>query len=750
MVPERFEMRQVKTSHWLMSNALVTAAALAFAGCSGGGSSSYQVTPGVAPTGSNTGSFNGAVAGLAISPPGDLVLNSPSGSSLGQTFQIVVDVYDSQDNAMDYTDQVSYDFDDTIVSVNQQGQITAVAPGQTDVTVTMQGVTGTLTATKSVTVVPAPATAAQPNYVALAIYPLSRTLANVDQAGGIQQTQQIVVVATDDSGRMWDLTRTDGAQVLNYNDTSLTPLPPSTAGSLDPNGVFTGSVEGENVLLMTRLDQYGLVAGSHFILGSGLAKPVGPGDLFDGGGLLGSSNPIDVALLSELQASGASPADASDDGEFLRRLYSDALGRRATEAEVSAFLADTAANKRDALIDTLVASPEFAAHWGARLGEFLQIPDVTFDSWAADQIAAGQNLRQIFAGIVDGTSQGGMLFDAQHATVDLKVDVLGQVALGQTLECAKCHDHPVSGVNDLPIDSLTFDGLQDTRYGIDAFFAENADDATKLDKFANRVGNPLQPSWLLEPNVTVTSTDATPLADRRAELATIFTTSALFDRGLAQRLFAEVVQPIVNVNETFVADLSGALVPNTMAAVTQAFTDANGDLPAFMATVFTSGTYQLSASHTDTQYDALLARHVPRRDHSESAESLVLNMTGSNPGLLGFFRQTFGYPLDRAVVDERVDSVNMSQSLVFMNSSSVQDNVSDPAGRIGQLAADVDGGVITLDAALTSLFRTAYSRDPLAAELTMANQSVALATTTSEGLEDVATALMASIEAMAH
>lgn len=743
-------MRQVKKSQWLMGNALVTAAALAFAGCSGGGGGSYSSAAGIAPAGSNTGTFNGAIAGLAISPPGDLVLDSPSGTSVGQSFQIIVDVYDSQDNAMDYTRQVSYTYDDTVVSVNQQGLITAVAPGQTEVVVTMQGVTGTLTARKSVTVVPAPVTAANPTLVGLAIYPLSRTLANVNQAAGTTQSQQIVVVATDDSGRMWDLTRTDGAQVLNYNDPTANPLPPSIAGTLDPNGIFTGSVENENVLLYLRLQSQGLLAGAHFILGAGLAKPVGPGDLFDGGPLLGSANPIDIALVSELMVANATVAQLSGDGEFLRRVYTDAVGRRPTEAEVTAFLADTNTGKRAALVDSLVASREFADYWGARTAEFLQIPDVTMDTWVADQIAAGQNLRQIFAEIVAGTGMGGQLFDAQHATVDLKVDVLSQVALGQTLECAKCHDHPVAGVNDLPITSLTFDGLQDTRYGIDAFFATTPDDATKLDKFNNRVGAPLQPSWLLEPGVTVTSTDATPLADRRAELATILTNSALFDRGLAMRYFAEVVTPIVHVNEMFAADLAVVTIPGTMAAIVQSFTSANGSLPAFLGSIFKSATYQLSSSSTTTQYDSFLARHLPRRDYSEGAESLVLNMTGATPTLLGFFRQTFGFPLDRAVVDERKDAVNMSQSLVFMNSSAVQDNVTATGGKVAQLGTNVDSGTVTLDAALTSLWRSAYSRNPDAAELTMARQSVTLASTTTEGLEDVATALMASIEAMAH
>jgi len=743
-------MQQAKKSQWLMGSALVTAAALAFAGCSGGSGGSSGTAAGVAPTGSNTGSFNGAVAGLAISPPGDVVLDSPSGTAVGQTFQILVDVYDSQDNAIDYTRDVLYEYDNSVVSVNQQGQITAVSPGQTDVTVTLQGVTGALTATKSVTVVPAPATPTTPAMVGLAIYPLSRTLANVNQAAGAVQQQQIVVVATDDSGRMWDLTRTDGAQVLNFNDPSINPLPPSVAGELDPNGLFEGRTDGENVLLYLRIDSLGLIAGSHLILGSGLAKPVGPGDLFNGGSLLGSPNPLDIALLSELLAANAEPAQRSNDGEFLRRVYSDATGRRPTESEVATFEADANPNKRDDLVDTLTSSREFADYWGTRIAEMLTIPDVTFDTWVADQIAAGQTMRQIMAELVAGVGPGAALFDAQHATADLKVDILGLATMGQTLSCGKCHDHPVSGVNDLPITSLTYDGLQDTRYGIDAFFATTPDEATKLDKFDNRVGNPLQPAWLLEPGVTVTSTDATPLADRRAELATILTSSALFDRGLALRFFADVVQPLLNINETFTADLNAVLVPGTRDAVVKAFTDANSALPAFMATIFKSEVYQLSSAAPNNQFDGLLARHVLRRDYSEGAESMVANMTGSTPGLMGFFRQTFGYPLDRATIDERRAEVNMSQSLVIMNSTAVQDNVADPAGRIAALGTDVDGGVITLDAALSTLFRSAYSRSPDSAELAAANECIVLAANTTEGLEDIATSLMASIEAMAH
>ena len=58
-------------------------------------------------------------------------------------------------------------------------------------------------------------------------------------------------------------------------------------------------------------------------------------------------------------AAGTSVAPDADDAEFLRRVYLDFVGRVPSVDEARAFLSDSAAEKRVALIDRLLASSEF-------------------------------------------------------------------------------------------------------------------------------------------------------------------------------------------------------------------------------------------------------------------------------------------------------------------------------------------------------------------------------------------------------
>src|SRR5688500_17010091 len=64
-----------------------------------------------------------------------------------------------------------------------------------------------------------------------------------------------------------------------------------------------------------------------------------------------------IDRLLEAAAVGPVPSPAGD-AEFLRRISLDLAGVIATAAEARAFLADTAADKRAAIVDRLLASPQ--------------------------------------------------------------------------------------------------------------------------------------------------------------------------------------------------------------------------------------------------------------------------------------------------------------------------------------------------------------------------------------------------------
>jgi hypothetical protein len=69
---------------------------------------------------------------------------------------------------------------------------------------------------------------------------------------------------------------------------------------------------------------------------------------------------IDTLVARKWREAKVTPATISDDATFARRLYLDLAGRIPTPAELDVFAADGSTGKRAALVDRLLASPEYA------------------------------------------------------------------------------------------------------------------------------------------------------------------------------------------------------------------------------------------------------------------------------------------------------------------------------------------------------------------------------------------------------
>lgn len=76
---------------------------------------------------------------------------------------------------------------------------------------------------------------------------------------------------------------------------------------------------------------------------------------------------IDRLVVQKLRQIGIVPSEVCTDAEFLRRASLDLTGTLPTPAEVTTFLADTAADKRARKIDELLARPSYAAWLTTRL-----------------------------------------------------------------------------------------------------------------------------------------------------------------------------------------------------------------------------------------------------------------------------------------------------------------------------------------------------------------------------------------------
>src|SRR5712691_8708601 len=119
-------------------------------------------------------------------------------------------------------------------------------------------------------------------------------------------------------------------------------------------------------------------------------------------------NFIDQEIFGKLIQMKVPSARLSSDTEFLRRVYLDLTGRIPSSDDVRAFLADTTPGKRDAIIDKLVYSPEFADRWTMWLGDLLQ-NTVALNSVNFNRNAQGRNV--FFAYIQDAIYNAKSLKD---------------------------------------------------------------------------------------------------------------------------------------------------------------------------------------------------------------------------------------------------------------------------------------------------------------------------------------------------
>ena len=75
-------------------------------------------------------------------------------------------------------------------------------------------------------------------------------------------------------------------------------------------------------------------------------------------------NPIDAFLLAKLEAAGLTFSPEADRRTLIRRLSFDLIGLPPTPDEVEPFVATTAPDAYEKLVDRLLASPRYGERWG--------------------------------------------------------------------------------------------------------------------------------------------------------------------------------------------------------------------------------------------------------------------------------------------------------------------------------------------------------------------------------------------------
>jgi hypothetical protein len=183
---------------------------------------------------------------------------------------------------------------------------------------------------------------------------------------------------------------------------------------------------------------------------------------------------LDAALHADQQSVGVKPAASCDDSAFLRRAWLDLAGRVPPFLVARDFLKDDSPDKRARAIESLLASEEFAEHWGGQLTIMLTdrrpIRHETHDGrvlreYLQTALRTKRSYRDITSELITGS---GLSDSSGPANFLLRYEVqsnqlAGAIAkqfLGVSLQCAECHDHPFER------------WTQDDFRGLQAFFAQ--------------------------------------------------------------------------------------------------------------------------------------------------------------------------------------------------------------------------------------------------------------------------------------
>ena len=191
---------------------------------------------------------------------------------------------------------------------------------------------------------------------------------------------------------------------------------------------------------------------------------------------LGDENPIDFFIRKQLSGANSDLSGAADRETLLRRLSFDLSGLPPTPEELDHFLQDSARGAYERQVDRLLGSPRYgeqmAAHWldlarysdsNGYLQDVLRTgwpwrdwvihafnQDMPFDQFTIEQLAGDllpdaqpdQVLATAFLRNHPISVEGGTLateYLNQYASD--RVETVGTVFLGLTLNCCRCHDH---------------------------------------------------------------------------------------------------------------------------------------------------------------------------------------------------------------------------------------------------------------------------------------------------------------------
>lgn len=600
-------------------------------------------------------------------------------------------------------------------------------------------------------------------------------------------TQQLRVLAHYSNGATRDVTRL--AQ-FESND--------ADTGSVSETGLVQANERTGTAAIMARFLTHVDVFRATIPLNAEIAK------------LPPAKNFIDDAVFKQWKKLGLPPSPVCDDATYLRRATIDLAGRLPTLEETKEFLADKTADKREKLVDRLLASPDyadvFANKWNAVLRNKRQSlkedlkPTAAFHTWIRTSLNENKPFDQFAREILTATGEEiatpPVTWYREVRDIPSQVEDVCQLFLGTRIQCARCHHHPLEKWS------------QQDYYGMAAFFSQltykkpaplpkgqkQPKDAKKpvTDIFHTPgIAKAQNPRTKLDVKPTVLA--GTPLSvpnemDPRTKLAEWVTSkdNPFFAKALVNRYWKHFLGRGLTEPEDDIRITNPPTNPELLDALAKYFVEQKFDIKKLVRAICVSTTYQLSSESNEwNQHDRQnFSRFTPRRLNAEVLFDAIDQVTLAKsefPGMPAgtravqlpdqafesYFLTVFGRPdASSACECERTSEVNLSQMLHLMNSFEVlgkigglgpktpaKGNPKDkkgpaPKSKItpGQRLAQIVADKRPHDQKIRELFLVAVSREPNARELELLTAHLKRQADVRAGYEDVLWVLINSEE----
>ncbi|MCP4885851.1 MAG: DUF1553 domain-containing protein [Planctomycetaceae bacterium] len=486
------------------------------------------------------------------------------------------------------------------------------------------------------------------------------------------------------------------------------------------------------------------------------------------------SNFIDDHVYAKLQKLSLLPSDPIDDATFLRRIYTDVIGRLPSPEEAREFFNATEADKRANLVERLLDRPEYADHWAGYWADLLR-PNpyrvgikavLNYDNWIREQfrdnVSYDVMVRKLITAKGSTWHNGAATLYRDRRSPDEVATMVSQLFLGVRLECAKCHHHPFERWS------------QQDFYQFAAHFAK-----------VGRKGTGLSPPISGGEEIVFTSTSGTvshPLTgekmspkplfgehvgeadDPRYDLANWITSEEndYFAQVQVNRVWGilmgrGIVEPVDDLRST-----NPPTNPKLLDALAAEFRDSGYDLKELIRTITLSRTYSHSSLPNETNASDRVnySRHYRHRLRAEVLMDAVADVTEVATNMQAMppesrasqvwthrvdsmFLDTFGRPNENQDPPcERTPDATVTQSLHLMNSPEIDSRIRSDQGRAARLAASE----MTAAQIIEETYLAIFSRIPTTPESDYGIELLESAENRRTAIEDLMWAMMNSPE----